>query len=356
MSSSHINEKIDAVFAPRSTDYKNAKLFINRSDYSSKLVANIKSSFHGLVIGENGIGKTWLVGKVILNERYKKIYVNCANIKNSDSIEAAVCESLQDGKMHLEKETTTKVAGINAGGKAELSTAKEYSQSSQGHHLDELRKFMSKSPKVPHVLVLDNAEFLVGDADWRGSLQRFMVSSETIKNERSALKIITIVASRNIEENVTEFLGDQAINTRIEELDPVRGFNEQEVYDFVSRGFNELLHANLGHERMVKWVEHIHHVTFGIPLYLHEYCNKLAKLLLENNWTPGVGILSSADAGYCGMNTVTTSHRLSRLHLVDGKSMAARVMFIVCNIKRTSFSCSELMFEYNVFYNKKTQL
>lgn len=305
--------KIDEIFAPRSSDYQ-SRMFIHRKHAETELKENISSDFHGILIGESGIGKTWLIGRVMDELQAERLIVNCNELEPNGDLLSMILNSGSDHKTLTLSAQEDEIQGGVLGTHAK--TTKHYSVLQPEALRKALMSFLARKKNQPHVVVLENAEELIDSEQGIKSLERLFVFTDGLKLNHQKLKILVVVATLDAGSIIRKLKLKAPVRNRFKELKPLYGFDDEETFAFLQRGFIELLQwSHLGRDRILEWSLHIRDQTLGIPQQLHEYANHLAKEIEPTNALPYQGLINKVDEKYSELRNLATQDLLEEVQM-----------------------------------------
>lgn len=288
--------KIGEVFTPRSSEV-NPRIYIDRPDHEKELKRTLEGSFHPLIFGHSGSGKSWLYKKVLKDEKAYYSVANCANAARYGSLVEEISRSVLPNDR---KELTSLSEEIHAEGSAVI--AKGGARSSRVYEIlkeDPLHAsfhYMSKKAKGRScVLVIDNLEAILESQSISEELANIITLSDDSRYAKYNIKILIVGVPSGVLEYFSKTKNLPTVANRIRELTEVRGLNRPQVFELVRRGFSELLKANFSEVKLREVQTHVHKVSLGIPLRVHEYCELLAFEYKDSNWNAKKEAFEKAD-------------------------------------------------------------
>jgi AAA domain len=310
--------KINAVFTPRNPDV-NIGMYIPRLDLEKSLQRSVEGSMHSLIFGESGNGKSWLYKKVFEQNGILYAVANCANASRLNSLTSEICSVLippgTSSKTGFTENKEATIKALIADGK--LIHQDQYEFTQQEPLLQAFQVFRKKIGDGIAVLVLDNLESIFENTELMSELADILILLDDSRYAKFKLKIVIVGVPNGVLEYFAKTKNMSSVANRIEEIRKVEGLNLSMVGTLIERGFNNLLKFQLPEQSLREISKHAYYVTMGVAQRVHEYCEKLAHQIEDNNRIYNDELLEKADADWLmvGMRqayTVIESHLNSR--------------------------------------------
>jgi len=337
--------RISEVFTPRRAEV-NRSMYVDRPMHEKALIRSIEGSLHTIISGESGNGKSWLYKKVALDRKWKLFPGNFSNAERLGSISAEIFNALvpKGSKEWIEHAET-----INAELGAVIAKGGATSQRKYSIKTSELVEAAfevgrREAGNSIAVIVLDNLEAIFRRNELMNELGNIILLLDDERYAKSQINILIVGVPANIIEYYQKIQNLEPIGNRIEEIPHVQSLTRNQVHVFLRKGFTEQLKIKISDRMLIKWSDHIHSATLGIAQRLHEYCERLAYLIEDNNWEVPDEPLEKADLEF-----LKTS--LYQAYAIVDKCMNERetrtnrrnqVLFALGHIEQTSFDSSDV--------------
>jgi len=295
---------INEVFTPRREDV-NHKTYVKRLDYENDLKRALNGSLHPILFGYSGTGKSWLFKKVLGELNAKWEVVSCSNARSLGSLTDEINRVLDP---HPKKELSSISTEISAeastviakgGGK---STRKYDMVSARDPLLTSLERFRKRTGRSTAVLVLDNLEFILDSRKLLDELANLIILlSDDNRYTIYKIKLLIVGIPSNILDYFALEKHLEPIANRLQELRELRGFTLAQVGQFAEIGLVDLLKIKIEPRVLLGLKKHIYRVTLGIPQMVHEYCQRLAYELQDNQWKCETILQDNADLNWLRM-------------------------------------------------------
>ena len=268
---------INNVFTPRNPDV-NKKMYIHRESLEKDLLRKVNGYKHIIIYGESGCGKSWLFSKVLSEKKIDYSFINLAHVTRFGSItnvfENQLAEEKEYEKVNYSDTTKAEANAVIAKGNLEhQSTYKKM-------RVDPLREYL-KVNKNKKIIVLDNLETIFKNQKYMEELGNILT---LLDDSQYKVKFIIV----GVPAGVIQYFGNtvllKTVANRLTELSEVRGLEQEQVREFVKKGFIDELLVNISDDDLDDLSNHIYWVTNGIPQKIHEYCETLAYLIEDNKW------------------------------------------------------------------------
>lgn len=154
------------VFTPRDKDV-NTEMYVERPELERALIRSINGSFHTLLFGESGNGKSWLYKHVFSQQKIKYVVANCSNASRFKSVTEAIFNASVPSdyaeKTGFEETKEAKVSALVAEGTLNHQATFEIKGEEK---LEKAFRIVSeKNSNNPVVIVLENLESIFKDTD-----------------------------------------------------------------------------------------------------------------------------------------------------------------------------------------------
>ncbi|MCK9296568.1 MAG: ATP-binding protein [Desulfobulbaceae bacterium] len=291
--------KITDVFTPRRAEVNHA-IYVQRSHHEKALKRSVEGSLHTIVSGESGSGKSWLFKKVAAEENWAVFTGNFANAARANSISSEIFNALVPTGSREWVEITEsidaklKVLLAEGGGKADRKYAIKTSEEIEAAFTAGRKQAGERTA----VLVLDNLEAIFREPNLMSELGNIILLLDDERYARHTIKIVLIGVPANIIDYYQKIENLEPVGNRIEQIPHIQSFTETQVLELIRKGFNDLLRAEIPDGVLNSWNSHIYLATLGVAQRVHEYCEKLAYFLDDNDWDITVDALKQADHSF----------------------------------------------------------
>ncbi len=338
--------KVNEVFTPRNREV-NKNIYINRPKLETELVEAINGTLHVLVYGDSGSGKSWLCKKVLddLNAYY--VSVNCAN--------ASRFKSLTDAISHVSIPTgTASQSGYSEGKEGELSVFQTLKSKITHNKFFEIKKdepLLAAFKKIRDnaknrtaVLIIDNLESIFQQPEMMVELADIITLLDDPKYAKYKVKLLIVGVPSGVIEYFSKIKNLPTFANRIQEISEVSNLSESQVNNLVKRGFLDLLEAKIEPELFAVWQRHIYSVTLGVAQRIHEYCEKLAYLLINNDGIGTENLLYQADLAWLKIGFRKSFGVIGDLmnERATKTNRRNQVLFALSKISRRTFTPSQV--------------
>lgn len=291
--------KITDVFTPRRAEV-NPKIYVPRRLHEKALQRSVEGSLHTIVSGESGSGKSWLFKKVAAEEEWSVFTGNFANAARNGSISSEIFNALVPSGsrewIEITESIDAKVKAVVAegGGKADRKYSIKASEQIEAAFSAGRRQ----AKKRQAVLVMDNLEAIFRTPNLMSELGNIILLLDDARYAVHSIKIVIIGVPSNIIDYYQKIDNLEPVGNRIEQIPHIKSLTEPQVYELLQKGFNNLLRRNIPDEILDSWSSHIYSATLGIAQRVHEYCEKLAYQLEDNDWGITRDVLKQADLSF----------------------------------------------------------
>lgn len=317
--------KISDVFTPRRSEV-NPKTYVPRPDLEQALIRSIQGSMHSILFGESGNGKSWLYMKTLRQVGYHYKVANCANASRigtlTDEIYNCVVPTGQPKKKSYSESKEASINAIAAEGK--ISHQGNFDIQTDEPLLAALKTFRRDiGNHGDGILVLDNLESIFKNEKLMGELADIIILLDDARYAKTRIKILIVGVPNGVLEYFARTKNLESVSNRLEELPKVGGMNLAMTKTLVKVGFNDLLRYDLGSDMISQISTHIHGVTLGIAQRIHEYCEKLAYEIEDNNKRYTSELLEKADKNWLRLG-LRQAYTVVESHLNAKKTTIAR--------------------------------
>lgn len=288
--------KITDVFTPRRADV-NPKMYVTRPSHEKSLKRSVEGSLHTIISGESGNGKSWLYKKVALDQNWHVFPGNFSNAARLGSLTVEIHNAIVPrGSKELiahEEKINAELSALLAKGGADAKRTYSIKTNELLEKSFELGR--KEAGNRTAVLVLDNLEAIFSRKELMAELGNILLLLDDERYAKHKLKILIVGIPANIVEYYQSIENLEPVGNRVEELFHIQSLTEDQVKSFLIKGFQEQLKVKLSDTLLIKWSKHIHSATLGIAQRLHEYCERLAYIIEDNEWEIPSDALDNAD-------------------------------------------------------------
>lgn len=336
--------EINTVFTPRSAEI-NEEMYVERPDLEKALLRAIRGSMHPLVFGESGNGKSWLYKRVLEKNEIPCIVANCANASRIGSITQEICgRAIRPGTAtktgYSEDKTASVKTPVAEGG---LKHQAQYALS-QTEPL--IRAFQQLSKVSPNgaVIVLDNLESIFDDKALMNELADLIILLDDEKYAAYKVKFLIVGVPNGVLEYFSKAKNLESVSNRIEEVPKVEGLDISQVGQLARKGFIDLLKVKIPQNQLLELSKRIFHVTMGVAQRVHEYCEKLAYAIEENDWNYTTNLWGAAERDWLLIG-LRQSYSVVESHLNSRETAIARrnqVIYCIGKISSHQFDSGRI--------------
>ena len=336
--------EINSVFTPRSAEI-NTQMYVERPDLEKALLRAIRGSMHPLVFGESGYGKSWLYKQVLERNTIPFIVANCANASRIGSITQEICSrSIMPGTATRTGYSEDKSASIKAPiAEAGLKHQSQYTLS-QAEPLITAFQQLSQAPHKGAVVVLDNLESIFDHKELMNELADLIILLDDEKYAKYKVKFLIVGVPNGVLEYFSKAKNMESVSNRIEELPKVEGLDIAQVGQLVSKGFIDQLQLKISQNQIIELARRIFHVTMGVAQRVHEYCEKLAYAIEENDWKYSFSLCEIAEHDWLLIG-LRQSYAVVERHLNSRETAIARrnqVIYCIGKINSHQFDSGRI--------------
>lgn len=282
-----VTKPINTVFTPRKKIVNN-RMYVPRIDLEERLQEHLDGSKHIIVYGESGSGKTWLCKKVLNDRGLDYGNINLNNVSSNNSLKETFAEALADRLEYSVKEYYHK---SNIGATAIIKSNIEHQETFIKLKGDPIRDYIESFKQEDLIIVLDNLEAIFHNPSLMEELGNLLM---LLDDEKYPARYLVIGVPAGVMNYFINRTALRPISNRMVEVPEVSVMNNEQVEEFVKKGFIDELGYNLSTIQVEKITKYINWITGGIPQQLHEYGEALAKLINRNNFTFDDNLLESA--------------------------------------------------------------
>lgn len=331
-------KEIKKVFTPRK-DIVNKKMYIHRKELEMELKRKINGFKHIIIYGESGCGKSWLYKKILSDEKMGYSMINLANVKRFGSITNVFkYEIAEQEKYEKTKYSDTMKAEANVVvAKGHLEHQKMYEKLEE----DPLREYVKKVNNGKEIVVLDNLESIFGYTEYMQELGDILT---LLDDPTYKVKFLIV----GVPSGVIEYFGNRdllkTVANRLSEVSEVRGLTEEQVIEFIKKGFLQELLVDIDDNELNNLGKHIYWVTNGIPQKVQEYCEILAYMMEEEDWKYDVSYIEKTDKTWVKDSLHKNYLLISQMMNSNQTDVGRRNQVLYClgKIKKTVFKVSEI--------------
>lgn len=289
-------KEISKVFTPRNENV-NLDMYVARPELEKELLRSIKGSMNTLVSGESGNGKSWLYKKVLESEKINYVITNCANASRLGSLTDAIYKAvIPAGVASKTGFSESKKAGVSAfafeGG---LEHEAEFEISQDEPLLASFRWLSKKSHGNLSIIVLDNFETIFNDAKLMQEIADIIILLDDSQYAAFNTKFLIVGLPCDVIEYFSKSKNSTSVANRIEEIRTVTGLSPNQAEEIITKGLIGALQIKLSPTQLDEISKHVHHITMGVAQRVHEYCEKLAYKIKDNDWTYETKLLHLVD-------------------------------------------------------------
>lgn len=274
-------KKISDVFTPRSAKV-NMRMYINRDSLEGELLRKLRGSQNVIVHGESGCGKSWLYKKVFLKHKIPYKVINLAYAESNGSILSYLeSESRVGTNSKVEYLESKEASGNIAVAQAKLIHQNKYVINTKSSLFAYLERFFNKKPGF---ICLENLEIIFSNSLMMKELANLIIMLDDEDFAAYQTKFLIVGVPANILEYFSQSKNLSTVANRLVEVSEVKPMSQQQVFDFVNKGFIEELKIQMDDLDLDLLKKHIFYITGGVPQRMHEYSEILAYLIEERDW------------------------------------------------------------------------
>lgn len=337
--------KITEVFTPRRAEV-NTSMYVERPKHEKALVRSVEGSLHTIISGESGNGKSWLYKKVALDRKWKIFPGNFGNASRLGSISAEIFNTIvpKGSREWIEHEETINAELAVVVAKGGATSQRRYSIKTAELVESAFEVGRREAGGNTAVLVLENLEAIFSSKELMTELGNIILLLDDARYAKYGIKLLIVGVPANIIEYYQKIENLEPIGNRIEEIVHVQSLSTKQVKALLIKGFCDLLKIKISSEIILEWSEHIHIVTLGIAQRVHEYCERLAYLIEDNNWEIPDNSLERADFEFL-KTSLYQSYSVVDKCMNDRETKTGRrnqVLYSLGFIENTSFDSTDV--------------
>jgi len=260
-------------------------MYVPRRKYEQALIEDLSGTQHIVIHGESGSGKSWLFKKVLTEIDADWINVNLASADRVGSIVRAISDAISEPGVPIKTgfvERKSAGAGIPLI-KAEVAHEANYELQQADEFRSLLRLLRKRAGGKVAVVVLDNLEAIFDNKERMRELGNLIILCDDSAFAEFEVHFVIVGVPSDLREYYTKVQHFLTVATRLVEIPEVKSFTKEETAALVNRGFVDQLGFSISKDGLSKLCAHVHYVTLGNPLRIHEYCLIVARLMVENN-------------------------------------------------------------------------
>ena len=331
-----IRKEISTVFTPRREDV-NLEMYVSRPELEKDLIRSIKGSMNTLISGESGNGKSWLYKKVLATEKINFVIANCANASRlgslTEAIRQAVIPSETAKKTGYSEQMKAGVKAIVFEGGLELKA--DYQLSQKEPLLSVFEWLYEKSRGEQSIIVLDNLESIFHNTKLMHEIADILILLDDSQYAKFKTKFLIVGVPNGVIEYFSKTKNIESVSNRIEELRNVTGLSPNQVEEVITKGLIGALKIKLSPAQLSEISKHVHHVTMGVAQRIHEYCEKLAYKISDNNWIYSTNLLHLTDIDWLSIG-LRQSYAVIEPHLNSRNTTIARKNQVIYSIGKVN--------------------
>ncbi|GAJ41658.1 AAA family ATPase [Saccharococcus caldoxylosilyticus] len=338
-------KKPNEIFTPKAKDV-NERMYISRERLEKHLKRALEGTYHIIVKGDSGTGKTWLYKKVLKDLDVFYVVINLAEANRLGSIAKAIISIIGSDlpPQNIEFSETMKAKGSAGVVGGQIEHTKKFAVL-QKDLVEECFKILrKKAGKKICCLIFDNLERIFENSNLMEELGDLIILLDDERYAQYEVKFIIVGVPTEIKEYFSKTRNGNSIANRITEIPEVSKLDRNQVEEFIKLGFIKELELNINEEDVKKIADHVYWVTFGIPQRLHEYCLQLCYAYEDNDWKIEDKCLTRADQFYLSSNLYSTYVKIEKLMNANETTIKRRdqVLFAIGSLDKDEFKVSEI--------------
>jgi hypothetical protein len=337
--------KPNEVFTPKAP-LVNEDMYITRPHLEKTLKRAIDGTYHIIVHGDSGSGKSWLYKNVLKEIDCEYITINLPNASSNQSISETFKWFLnQMDDVKKVEYTQKKMAEVNSVvAKGQIDHVNKYVLTEKEPFLQCLEYVRKKAKKKHGLIVFENLEAIFKDENLMRELGNLILLLDDEVYAKFNVKFLIVGVPNGIKEYFSKIDNTSSISNRLEEIPQVSKLSKEQVRTFVVKGFVEKLKVDLAPQELEELTEDVYWSTLGIPQRLHEYCLKVAFSLEDNGWTYNQNILKSSKGDW--INQSLTSNYLNIEKLMNSRDTVVQrknqVLYALGKVNKEEFKPSDI--------------
>ncbi|MFE8703994.1 AAA family ATPase [Cytobacillus sp. FJAT-54145] len=330
-------KEINEVFTPRN-DTVNTKMYIHRPSLEENLKRKINGSKHVVVYGESGCGKSWLYKNILNEGKIRFGTINLSKAKRLGSITNVFQDELSNRIPFIKSEYQNT---SSVGGSAVIRADRRYQEKYQKLSGDPVREYIKSFNDNNLIIILENLESIFSKHDLMEELGDILTLLDD--SDYNAKFIIVGVPSGVVQYfNNRELL--KTIANRMVEVPEVKGLSEEQVKEFLVKGFIEQLKVGLTAIDIEKITKYVFWITNGTPQKLQEFCEILAYKIKSNDWNYDNVMLEKSSKEWVSdalhRNYTLISNMMNSIETDLGRRN--QVLYCLGKINTSTFKASEI--------------
>lgn len=196
----------------------------------------------------------------------------------------------------------------------------------------------------PSIIVLDNFETIFGNNKLLQEVADILILLDDAQYAAFKTKFLIVGLPCDVIEYFSKSKNSISVANRIEEIRPVTGLSHNQVDEIITKGFVGALKIKLSPTQLAEIARHVSHVTMGVAQRVHEYCEKLAYSIQDNNWIYESKLLDMSDHHWLVIG-LKQSYSVIESHLNSRDTAIARrnqVIYSIGKINAHQFDSSDI--------------
>lgn len=337
--------KPNEVFTPKAP-LVNEDMYITRPHLEKTLKRAIDGTYHIIVHGDSGSGKSWLYKNVLREIGCEYITINLPNASSNQSISETFkwfLNQLDDvKKVEYTEKKMAEVSGVVA--KGQIDHVNKYVLTEKEPFLQCLEYVRKKAKQKQGLIVFENLEAIFKDENLMRELGNLILLLDDEVYAKFNVKFLIVGVPNGIKEYFSKIDNTSSISNRLEEIPQVSKLSKDQVRKFVIKGFVEKLKIELDSTQLEELIDDVYWSTLGIPQRLHEYCLKVAFALEDCGWTYNQDVLALSKVDW--INQSLTSNYLIIEKLMNSRDTVVQrknqVLYALGKINKEEFKSSDI--------------
>lgn len=285
----------EEVFTPRSHSV-NQRMYIHRPRLEDAFKSALRGSYHIIMYGDSGCGKSWLYKSVLQEEKVPMLTANLANAARWDDINNELNNVV--GRERIPKVTKINNAtqanlGSKYGGvsttesdefevpdKEPFEKCLEHIANAQKRSwLVALREWFTGAKKLNKgCFVFDNMEQILGKPRLVRQLSNLILLADDNRYAQYGVKVVIVGVSSDIRAYFQQIDNFDTVANRIKELPEVSRLEDDQARQLISKGLFEALGLVVNSSILTKddLLDRIVWMTDRIPQQIHDVCLQIA--------------------------------------------------------------------------------
>lgn len=293
-----ISKEINEVFTPRSSNI-NEYMYIERLDAEKELLAALRSSKHIYISGESGVGKSWLYSKVLKSAGIPFRVCNFSNVsRNNQTITDEIFSKVLGDSPIKVKQKDRRSGGFL--GFFSLQAQDEHEVVQPDKLQVVFKKLYENAYRASSVIVLDNLERVIDNPQTLKELENIIMTLDDSDFADFKIKILIVGIKTEALTFYSSTKTPLSVGNRITGLKELSGLSREQTDNLLKKGFINQLQMDFDSCDFKEICAHVYKVSLGIPQPVHEYCEKLAHIIKENDGKYDKSMLVQADEKWLG--------------------------------------------------------